>query len=66
MSAWVESEGETVPDIEKKFEDNFVSSSESQSSFSKLEDSDDYLKILGEKILFVYIVCSLANRCCLT
>lgn len=48
MSAWVEGvEGETVQDIEKQFEDNFVSP-ENQKEFEKLEDSDDYLKLLGK------------------
>lgn len=48
MSAWVEgSQEENINDIDKSFEDNFVSP-ESENDFHKLEDSDDYLKLLGK------------------
>lgn len=52
MSAWVDSsQEENIHNIEKAFEDNFVSKeskSESDKDFQKLEDSDAYLKLLGK------------------
>jgi hypothetical protein len=42
-SAWVESEQGEIKESDKKFEDNFVSK-----QFEPLEDSSDYLKLLGE------------------
>lgn len=44
-SAWVESEDNIVTDVEKAFEDNFANQS---GDFKKLEDSDEYLKLLGK------------------
>lgn len=52
-SAWIESDQAEVKDIEKKFEDNFVSEKETFGNFQKLEDSDDYLKILGKHVVDV-------------
>lgn len=48
MSAWVESTQEDTDqedpnNVEKAFEDDFVA----KEDFQKLDDSDDYLKILG-------------------
>lgn len=52
MSAWVEgSQEENINDIDKSFEDNFVSP-ESENDFQKLEDSDDYLKLLGKYLSY--------------
>lgn len=45
-SAWVESEDNIVTDVEKAFEDNFVA--RQSGDFEKLEDSDEYLKLLGK------------------
>lgn len=42
MSAWAEQEGQQIKDSERKFEDNFVSK-----EFQKLDDSEEYLKVLG-------------------
>lgn len=51
MSAWIkEEEGQEYQNIEKEFEDNFVTTE--SSDFQKLEDSDEYLKILGNLINF--------------
>lgn len=45
MSAWVEgTQEENITNIDKTFEDNFVSP---RSDFQKLEDSSEYLKLLG-------------------
>lgn len=47
MSAWIE-ENVEVKDTEKSFEDNFVAPDCSQSKeFKKLDDHEEYLKILG-------------------
>lgn len=47
MSAWIEEEeGQDQRDIEATFEDNFVS--EENKEFQKLDDSDQYLQILGK------------------
>jgi hypothetical protein len=46
MSAWIEKEGQEHQNIEKEFEDNFVTSQE----FKKLDDSEEYLKLLGNKL----------------
>lgn len=47
MSAWVEgARDEDIKEGEKVFEDNFVS--EDQANFKKLDDSEQYLRILGE------------------
>lgn len=45
-SAWVESEDNIVTDVEKAFEDNFVANQ--NGDFKKLDDSEDYLKLLGK------------------
>lgn len=45
MSAWVESTQEDTNNVEKAFEDDFVA--KEKEDFQKLDDSDDYLKILG-------------------
>lgn len=48
MSAWVESgQEEKINDTDKKFEDDFAPP-QSDKDFKKLEDSDDYLKLLGK------------------
>lgn len=48
MSAWTECvQEDNIKGIDKEFEDNFAPP-ESSSDFKKLEDSDDYLKVLGE------------------
>lgn len=47
MSAWIEEEeGQDQREIEATFEDNFVS--EENKEFQKLDDSDQYLQILGK------------------
>lgn len=50
MSAWIEEgQEQAISETDKVFEDNFVSSEiDKQSNFKKLEDSDDYLKLLGK------------------
>lgn len=52
MSAWVEEgQEQVISNIDKTFEDNFVSPEshkEQSSEFKKLSDSDDYLKLLGK------------------
>lgn len=48
MSAWIEEgQEEKIKDIDKKFEDNFAPP-QSENEFRKLEDSENYLKILGK------------------
>jgi hypothetical protein len=48
MSAWAGEEGQQVIDSEGKFEDDFV-----PRDFEKLDDSEEYLKILGEEIMMI-------------
>jgi hypothetical protein len=57
MSAWAEIDQEENKDIEKGFEDNFVSSdSKNQlNKFERLEDSDKYLQALGKFLNFKFI-----------
>ncbi|KAG5676131.1 hypothetical protein PVAND_005982 [Polypedilum vanderplanki] len=45
MSAWAEVEGSEIKESERKFEDNFVSK-----EFKKLDDSEEYLKILENRL----------------
>ena len=48
MSAWTESDQVIkINDIDKKFEDDFAPP-QSENEFKKLDDSDDYLKLLGK------------------
>lgn len=49
MSAWIESNEQEVKNIEKSFEDNFVGNESENTEFKKLDDSEQYLKILGTK-----------------
>lgn len=46
-SAWIEGSVEDIKDSDKKFEDNFVTT-----EFQKLEDSENYLEILGKLLKF--------------
>jgi hypothetical protein len=46
MSAWVDESQNTISDVDRKFEDNFVS--ETAKGFQPLEDSQSYLKLLGK------------------
>ncbi|KAL7011661.1 hypothetical protein ACKWTF_014377 [Chironomus riparius] len=47
MSAWVDDQvAININEIDRKFEDNFVPKSE----FQKLDDSEDYLKILENRL----------------
>lgn len=56
MSAWIEEEeGQDQRDIEATFEDNFVS--EENKEFQKLDDSDQYLQILGKFSLINIALC---------
>lgn len=51
MSAWVESEDNIQTDVEKSFEDNFVA--KESSNFTPLNDSEEYLKILGKSFFLL-------------
>jgi hypothetical protein len=54
MSAWIEENGQEVKDIEKSFEDDFVASDLSENKeFKKLDDHEQYLKILGEFLISI-------------
>lgn len=54
MSAWdAGSQEEKIEDVEKKFEDNFVTSE--NRDFQKLEDSEQYLKNLGLLLLSIQL-----------
>lgn len=56
MSAWIEEEeGQDQREIEATFEDNFVS--EENKEFQKLDDSDQYLQILGKFSLINIVLC---------
>lgn len=56
MSAWIEEEeGQDQREIEATFEDNFVS--EENKEFQKLDDSDQYLQILGKFSLINIALC---------
>jgi len=49
MSAWIEGDKEEkIKDIDRKFEDDFAP--QNNKSFQKLEDSDDYLKLLESRL----------------
>lgn len=50
MSAWVEEgQEQVISDIDKTFEDNFVSKEQTESNeFKKLPDSENYLQLLGK------------------
>lgn len=51
-SAWIDvNEEQNIKDIDKKFEDNFVTVESEK--FDRLEDSDSYLKLLGLSNVFV-------------
>lgn len=56
-SAWIDSsEQQDIKDIEKKFEDDFVSGGTREIESKKLEklsDSEDYLRILGDLFLLL-------------
>lgn len=58
MSAWVkegqEDQGQVIANVDKVFEDNFVTSDpeiRQEKTFEKLNDSDDYLKLLGKRVV---------------
>lgn len=58
MSAWVkegqEDQGQVIANVDKVFEDNFVTSdpeNRQEKTFEKLNDSDDYLKLLGKRVV---------------
>lgn len=54
MSAWIEGDREEkIKDIDKKFEDDFAP--QNDKSFQKLDDSADYLKLLG-KIFYTQLL----------
>jgi len=49
MSAWIEGDKtEKIKDSDKKFEDDFAP--QSDKNFQKLDDSDDYLKLLESRL----------------
>lgn len=54
MSAWdAGSQEEKIEDVEKKFEDNFVTLE--NRDFQKLEDSEQYLQNLGLLLLSIQL-----------